>query len=133
MAHKITLRPEDLLHKQFCDYLQLQYPGIVIHHSPNEGKRTWFAQYLMTILRVSRGFPDLFLVYKGKAIAPELKATKPFVSKRTGTVTHRATSTATEDQLRWVEVLNSARIPSRVCVGMQEAMFFVDIHFGPLK
>lgn len=133
MTRHIKLKPEDLLHKEFCDYLLLQYPGIEIHHSPNEGKRNWFAQYLMTILHVSRGFPDLFLVYKDKAIAIEVKAVKLTISKSTGRASVRPTSKPSKEQLAWVQRLNRANIPAAVCTGIDECVRFADHHYFQLK
>jgi hypothetical protein len=108
------LGPEDHVQLQVCEYVRLQYRGAEIHHSPNEGKRSKFEQYKISRLGVSSGFPDLFIVYKGKAIAPELKAGK---------------NKATVNQERWIRVLNDAGIPSKVCTGFDEAKKFIDQEF----
>lgn len=108
------LRPEDRLHSNVCDYILYKYPGAVIHHSPNEGKRTAFERYLIKVLHVSAGFPDLLVFYKGKIIAIELKAGKNIM---------------TPNQRKWVALLD-AYFPTRCCVGFDDAARFIDEQLG---
>jgi hypothetical protein len=112
------LGPEDRCQIQVCQYATLQYKGIMVHHSPNSGKRSKFEQYRLKILGVSSGYPDLVLVYKGLKIALELKVGK---------------NKATEKQEKWIEALNKAGIPAKVCVGFDQSKEFIDKHFKPLK
>lgn len=107
------LRPEDRLHSSVCDYILFKYPGAVIHHSPNEGKRSAFERYLMKVLHVSSGFPDLLVFYNGKVIALELKAGK---------------NKTTPNQVRWLNLLNQY-FPAACCVGFDEATHFIDVNF----
>jgi hypothetical protein len=108
------LRPEDRLHSSVCEYILFKYPGAKIHHSPNEGKRTAFERYLMKVLHVSSGFPDLLVFYKGKIIAIELKAGK---------------NKMTPNQVRWISCLNNY-FPAACCTGFDEASKFIDTHLG---
>lgn len=124
----IKLKPETALQANFCKYLRVQYPSIKIHHSPNEGKRTGFQQFLIRLLGVSSGFPDLLLIYKCKAIGIELKAEKRL---KTGLI--RANSKTSDNQSEWIELLNGASIPAAVCIGLDQAMKFADQYYGPLK
>ena len=78
------LKPEDRLHTTVVNYIKYRYPGALIHHSPNEGKRGPYQRYLIKCLGVSPGFPDLLMFYKGKVLAMELKIGKnrPSVNQR---------------------------------------------------
>jgi hypothetical protein len=111
------LRPEDRLQSNVCDYILFKYRGAAIHHSPNEGKRTAFERYLIKVLHVSSGFPDLLIFYKGKMIALELKAGK---------------NTMTPNQRLWLTVL-AGYMPTACCWGFDEATKFIDEHLGGLK
>ena len=108
------LRPEDRLHANVCDYILFKYKGAVIHHSPNEGNRTKFQQYLMKVLHVSSGFPDLLVFWNKKVIAIELKAGK---------------NTMTSNQRKWIALLNQY-FPSSCCWGFDEATKFIDSQLG---
>ena len=110
-AYSKYLGPEDLLQIEVCNYIKWKYRGAVIHHSPNRGKRTPFEQYKLKALHTSAGFPDLFIVHKGKAFCIELKAKG---------------GKATELQRIWIETLNRNGIPARVCVGYDESVAFID-------
>lgn len=112
------MRYEDNLHAAVCTYVRLQYPGVVLHHSPNEGKRTVYEQARIKRLGVSSGFPDLLIVcpHRKRTLALELKAAVP--GKRKGR--------ATDNQLRWIDTLNKAGIPAAVCTGFDEAKTFID-------
>jgi len=105
------LGPEDRLQIAVCQYLRLQYKQIIIHHSPNEGKRGHVQQYKIKHMGVSSGFPDLLIIYKKKIIAVELKAGK---------------NKATKNQLEWIDILVSIGIPAKVCTGFDETKAFVD-------
>lgn len=111
------LRPEDKLHANVCQYILFKYPGAVIHHSPNEGKRSAFECYMLKVLHVSSGWPDLIVVYRSKIIAIELKEGK---------------NKMTQNQRRWLEIL-AEFMPAACCVGFDEAARFVDSEFVPLK
>ena len=53
------LKPEDHLQYQVCQYITLQYPDVRYYHTPNEGKRSAFERFLISILGVKSGVPDL--------------------------------------------------------------------------
>jgi hypothetical protein len=112
------LKPEDHLHIAVCRYITAEYSGIKIHHSPNEGKRTPFQRWLISMLRVSSGFPDLLLIYKNKMIIVELKTD---------------TGTATASQKEWITLLKESGVPSAICKGFDKTKLFIDDQFGPIK
>lgn len=56
---------ETLLQFQCCDYLSKHPDRWKFHHSPNEAKRSRFEQFLMKIMGVSGGFPDLLIYPTG--------------------------------------------------------------------
>lgn len=70
------LKPED--HEQIAviQFLKLQHPEMKFHHSPNEGKRSKFEIFLINLLGVKAGFPDLIIFYEGYNMALELKVGK---------------------------------------------------------
>lgn len=92
-------------------YLKLK--GYLYFHVPNS---TWTKSYNQkrrnTALGVSAGVPDMFVIVRGQLIAIELKRLK-------GGVTSQA-------QLDWIDALNDAGIPARVCKGASGAIQFID-------
>lgn len=70
------LTKEQKMHAAFMNYARLQYPNELITHYPNEGKRTKFEQYLIKVLGIKSGMPDV-MVYKNNnkycGLAIELK------------------------------------------------------------
>lgn len=107
------LKPEDVLHIHVCTYIKYQYPWVVIHHSPNEGKRSNFERYLLKKLQVSSGFPDLIIFCRKKklVIVLELKTgyNKP-----------------TENQQFYLELFNEIGIPATWTNKYEEAKYFLD-------
>jgi hypothetical protein len=111
------LKPEDIFQIQVCSYIKLQYPWVVIHHSPNEGKRSHFERYLMKKLMVSSGFPDLILFCRRKklVIVLELKTgyNKP-----------------TDNQQFYLELFNEIGIPATWTNTFEKAKYFLDKHLA---
>lgn len=106
------LKGENILHVQVCRYVKLQYPEAVIHHSPNEGKRSAFERYLMSVMEVSSGFPDLLIFYKDRVIALELKFGK---------------NRPTTNQAQWLALL-SKFMPASWRNSFDGAKEFIDQH-----
>lgn len=52
---------EDNLHIACCNYLDMQYPGILYTHPANEAKRTNFERYKADKMRMKPGVPDLLI------------------------------------------------------------------------
>lgn len=52
-----NLGKEDLLQAAFSEYVRYKYPKVLYHHSPNEGRRGKFAQWLLKLFTV-RSMPD---------------------------------------------------------------------------
>jgi hypothetical protein len=67
---------EAQLHTQIVNWLRLALPeGAVLHHSPaGIGKLGWKGKNMMRTHGVLAGFPDLFILYRSKAIFIELKS-----------------------------------------------------------
>ena len=61
---------------------------------------------------LSRGFPDYLVLVEGQAIAIELKRQKG--------------SKTSPEQAAWVEALNDAGVPAKVCKGFDEARQFIE-------
>ena len=51
-------------------------PGVVVHHSPNEGKRTRWEGAQLKRTGVMAGWPDLTFIADGRAYGLELKTAK---------------------------------------------------------
>lgn len=71
--HRWTI--ESLLHKKVVQILEQALPSdAVLHHSSNEGKRGWNAQRDLKASGAKKGWPDLEIIYRGRAIFIELKS-----------------------------------------------------------
>lgn len=98
---------------------------IPVHHSPNTiGGSTPALKARarrMHRLGTSKGFPDLlvFVPYKGVTGAVDSYQCLAIEMKR------RRGGKASEEQLEWLEKLELAGIPSRVCHGADEAISFI--------
>ena len=65
------------LHASVVEYLKLAArPGVVFHHSPNEGRRGWKAQRDVKTHGVHKGWPDLEILHDGRTYFLELKSLK---------------------------------------------------------
>lgn len=72
------LTAEDREHVEFIEYCRNTYPGLIIVHTPSEGKRTPFERYKAALMGLTIGIPDFLIIcaqqpFSGLAI--ELKAT----------------------------------------------------------
>ncbi len=47
-------------------WFRMQYPNIIIHHSPNGGKRHVLTAIKFKAMGTLAGFPDLFIAYPSK-------------------------------------------------------------------
>jgi len=87
--------------------------GIPHFRVPNETyTKSWNQKRLNKALGVKSGVPDLFVIYKNRMKAVELKRKK-------GGVTSDA-------QKEWIGILNEAGIPAKVCKGSDEAIAFIE-------
>ena len=59
-------RTEDNIQKACVYWFKLQYPHIVIHHSPNGGFRTQAEGGIFKAMGTLAGFPDLFIMHAAK-------------------------------------------------------------------
>lgn len=108
------LGPEDHLHRQVINYITAQYPGVLFHHSPMEGKRSRFEQFKLKWLGAKSGFPDLFIFASnrnGNGLAIELKV-KP--------------NKPTENQNAWLSALHNRLYVAEVCYSFEEAKKVID-------
>ena len=112
------LTEEDRLQANVIKYCKAQYPGMLISHSPNEGKRTKFERYKATVLGVSSGFPDLTLIYNGKTLYLELKTPK---------------GKPTANQKRWNADLTNNGLNAVITYGFDNTKLVIDTHFKHLK
>lgn len=68
---------EAQIHKAVVDYFhRAKRPGVVAHHSPNEGRRTRWEGAQLARNGVLTGFPDLLFIADGRAYGLELKTHK---------------------------------------------------------
>lgn len=106
------LGPEDKTQIAVTEYLRLQYPKAVYHHSPNEGKRSRFEQYKIKKLGVKSGFPDLLILYKGVRLALELKKDKG--------------DNPTDNQMEWLKAIRENGFTAAYAKGFDEAKKIID-------
>lgn len=58
---------EKSLHKAVCDYIRLQYPGVLFNSDLSGATRLTMGQAVaMKSLRSNRGWPDIFIAEPGK-------------------------------------------------------------------
>lgn len=105
------LTEEDRLHIGLLEYIRLQYPKALVHHSANEGKRTPFEQFKIKRLGLKKGFPDLIIIFNGRNLALELKTSKGKPS---------------DEQEAWIEVLQAHGWTGQITYGFDEAKEVVD-------
>ena len=110
---------EDRLQIAVCDYIRMQYPKCVIHHSPNEGKRSKFERFKLKSLGASAGFPDLLIVGYGKLLLLELKISENKALKQ-------KKGKLTDNQSAWLTILNDNGIEADVAYGFDEARKVID-------
>ena len=102
---------EDWEQMQLVAWLDLK--GYKYTAIPNHTYTTsWKQKAHNKALGLRAGFPDLVVIVNGQFIAIEMKRTKG--------------STTTPEQKAWIEALNDAGVPAKVCKGFDEAREFVE-------
>lgn len=113
-SFKKFLGKEQLLHKSICDYLDCKYPNVFYFHPHNESKRSPYERFLIKVMRLRPGIPDLLipLPKKGKnGMAVEFKI-KP--------------NKLTKNQLKIINILNSYNWNVIICYSFEEAKIHID-------
>jgi len=107
----------------FVNWCHLQ--GYRCHHCANEIGGSTPALKLRAIkakrMGTSKGFPDLLVFVPINGIYNEPDAYQPIAIE----MKRKKGSTATKEQKEWLEILEMAGIPSKVCKGADEAIAFV--------
>ncbi|AWU46076.1 VRR-NUC domain-containing protein [Blattabacterium punctulatus] len=109
-----TLGKEQLLHSSVCDYLDYEYPHIFYFHPHNEARRTPYERFLIKVMRLRPGLPDILVPIpkKGRTgMALELKI-KP--------------NKLTENQIHIIDIFNSYNWKVNVCYDFEEAKIYID-------
>lgn len=97
---------------QYCELKGYKFTAI-----PNSTfTRSWSVKNRNTRMGVRAGFPDMVVIAGDKFMAIELKRVK--------------NSTTSKTQKEWIEALNEAGIPARVCKGHTEAISFIQEVIG---
>jgi VRR-NUC domain. len=112
--YKNFLSKEQLLHSSVCDYLDYKYPHIFYFHPHNEGKRSNYERFLIKVMRLRPGLPDLFVPIPRKGItgmALEFKI-KP--------------NKLTKNQIEIINVLNSYNWNVNICYSFEQAKLYID-------
>lgn len=75
-------RPEDILQKSVCDFMDLAAPGLLYFAVPNGGKRSKAEAGILKATGVRRGVPDLVILLPNAGVGfIELKAGKGSLSE----------------------------------------------------
>ena len=109
-APQQTLTEADI-QKQVVQYIQFKYPNALIHHSPNEGKRTNQTGMLLRSMGMHKGFPDLAILEpRGKyhGLFLELKRDKH--------------SRPTQEQNAWIKALQNRGYAAAVTYGFEDTI-----------
>lgn len=64
------LKCETLLHVQCVSYLNSRQGSLAYHHSPNEGRRSPFERYIVSLTGVSKGYPDIMVYWHNNKVSP---------------------------------------------------------------
>lgn len=111
---------EQIAFVQWC-----RLKGIIVHHSGNEISGSTKALKIRAIkmkrMGTSKGFPDLLVFVPIKGATGEVDSYQPLAIE----MKRRKYSTTSKEQKEWIEILEMAGIPSRVCKGAREAIEFV--------
>lgn len=107
--------PEDHFQHSVIVWIQLQYPNLRYHHSPNEGRRTPFEQFRFKYLGSDAGFPDLLFVSLRLVIELKIKPNRP-----------------TPDQLYWLEYFKSIGWRAEVCYTFEEVKKVIEEELNKL-
>lgn len=101
---------EDVEQMHFVQWLELKhYKYTAIPNSTYT--KSWKQKRKNTDMGLRAGFPDMVVIAGGVFIAVEMKRTKD--------------STTSKSQKEWIDALQSAGIPAKVCKGADEAIAFV--------
>lgn len=112
---------EQMAFVQWC-----RLKGIIVHHSPLElassARSVKIRAIKMKRMGTSKGFPDLLVFVPIKGATGEVDSYQPLAIE----MKRRKYSTTSKEQKEWLEILEMAGIPSRVCKGAGDAIEFVE-------
>lgn len=82
-------------------------------HTPNSTyTKSWSQKRHNTNMGVQSGIPDLFVIVNNQVVGVEMKRLKGGV--------------VSDNQKAWIEKLNNANIPTKVCKGFREAIEYIE-------
>lgn len=109
------IKGEMRTHMDVVEYLNYKYPHVMYHHSPNEGKRTPFEQFILSRSGVSKGYPDFILYSNDLAIALELKHER---------------NMPTPSQVKWLQYFNEHHWGGYVAWTFDAAIKIIDSFYN---
>ncbi|WP_238785471.1 VRR-NUC domain-containing protein [Blattabacterium cuenoti] len=112
--YKDYLGKEQLLHNSVCNYLDYKYPDIFYFHPHNEGNRSFYERFLIKVMRLRPGMPDLLIPMPNKGMtgmALEFKI-KP--------------NKLTKNQIKVINILNSYNWSVNTCYCFDQAKTYID-------
>lgn len=81
-------------------------------HTPNSTyTKSWSQKTRNKLMGVQSGIPDLFVIVNNQLVGVEMKRTKGGV--------------VSANQKVWIERLNNANVPTKVCKGAKEAIKYI--------
>ncbi len=139
---------EDLEHIKVVNFLKANYPDVVWFHPPNEGERSSFQKYKMSLMGALRGISDFVIAHpkvkdfneNGRVVRQiiycglfiELKAHEHnrIVQKgKQAGKTVKAIGKASKEQLEVIDRLNKVGYKACVCYGAQEVINIINDYF----
>ena len=119
MTRKIRNRPEQALQIAVAQFLDLALPGTAWWmHVPNAAKRGVVEAVMFKRLGMKAGAPDLFIFWRSRCYAIELKSEAGSLS---------------ETQRNVHELLHMAGVPVVVCRSIKEVEYALRTWFFPLR
>lgn len=124
------INEEESIQIALCDWIKLQYPKHYpyIIRIPNEGKRSYFANYLMKKGGLNAGASDLFIAVP---IAPfhglflEIKKSNYKITK--SNMKHH------DSQMHFINKMHNNGYSAVMCSGLDECISCCTIYFGPRR
>ena len=116
----LPLPLEDIEQQQVVQYLELK--GYKFTAIPNSTYTTsWKQKAHNRRVGLRAGFPDLVCIVNGQFIAIEMK--------------RRQGGRVSKSQREWINALNDAGVPAKVCKGFDQAKEFIDAwaNGGPIE
>ncbi len=134
---------EDKEHIRVVNYIKDKLPEVIALHVPNEGERSSFQKYRLSLMGILKGFPDFIflhpkyesnnstkLIYLGLAIELKAQDHRRVVMKgRNAGKVVNAKGKLSDEQNELLKKMNDMGYKAVCCFGADEAIKVIDEYF----